>query len=147
MCRGCSKVVTAGSVINYKSSLKNALPVLDRDEAVAKASQFLFDSHESRLMQSIVATLGSPGSGKTTFLHCYALHKLCCENADYVPIFVSFNDFSGIQWSEWEEITDKPDELCRCFVRRILYSYSTISTEWSVFIHLLGEISITLLIF
>ena len=133
------------SVENYKSSLKNALPILDRDEAVAKASQFLYDGTESRQKQSIVATLGSPGSGKTTFLH-YALDKLCCENADYVPIFVSFNDFSSILWSELEEITsDKPNELCRCFVRRILYSYFTISTEWSVFNHLLGEISITLL--
>ena len=137
-----------GSVKNYKSSFKNAFPVLDRDEAVTKASQFLIGvktEDEVRQKQSIVAILGCSGSGKTTFLH-YALQKLCCENANYVPIFVSFQDFSGILWSEWKEITsDKPDELCRCFVRRILYSYFTISTEWSVFNDLLGEISITLL--
>ena len=137
-----------GSDKNYKSWLKNAIPILDRDEAVAKAYECLIGvktGYEIRQKQSIVATLGSPGSGKTTFLH-YALDKLCCQNPDYVPLFVSFNDFSGILWSEWTEFTsEKPSELCRCFVRRILYSYFTISTEWFVFNHLLGEISITLL--
>ena len=80
-----------GSDKNYKSSLKNAIPILDRDEAVAKAYECLIGvktGYEIRQKQSIVATLGSPGSGKTTFLH-YALDKLCCQKISHCHISLS----------------------------------------------------------
>ena len=135
---------------DYAWHSQQALPIIDREKSVLTL-KILIDTDRNEIEElkqklSFIATLGAPGSGKTTFLK-NGLEQLRLSCPTIVPLYVSFNDSTSILPIERTELReDNLDLACNCFVRRILYSYycweRTVS--WDSFASVIGDISIKL---
>ena len=135
--RSCIKLHTEK---NYKWCIKKPLPILNRDEPLDDVVTLCKPSTEPRQKQAFIATLGAPGSGKTTFLH-YVMDKLPIQGL--VRLFVTFNGDTALLHSEYEELQDEKKNN-NFIIRRIFFSYfcDTNDTSWGTFCKQLGEISI-----
>ena len=132
----------------YTWHSQQALPMIDREGSLTFLKSYVdpnrFESKELKQRLSFVATLGAPGSGKTTFLK-FGLEQLRLSFPTIVPLYVSFNDSTSILPIELTELKEDRDISCNCFVRRILYSYYCWgTTSWELFANVIGNISITL---